>query len=515
MLDFIYAGRNRRFISFLIVAFALVAAVVGTKLWFAADAVVPPALEKATVNVMRVADIGFSSNFEAVGTVQAISEAQLQTETGGRITRVNVEIGQKVAAGTVLATLESGAESAQLLQAQGAYEAALAGAAAGNITVGQAESALLAAQNGAVSADRNAYTTVSNSFYTILDKWFADPDAQIPGVRLSSGSTQFLNSERVAFQKILPSWQTNSASLSTNANLATALKDAKTQTTRTIVMVDAFIAALNNTSDKTALGVPVATHIAELNTLRATLNGTVAALDGALSGLSDAEDMYTKAKLGGTNTELSAANAQVKIALGSLRAAQASYEKTIVRTPISGVVNALYLKAGEYANPSAPAAIVANNNGLEISTSVSLDNSQTLKVGTPVTINGREHGMVTAIGGAVDPTTGKVAVKVSVDEGAALENGATVTLSFSQSADEAVADIPTEIVIPLSALKMTGTGPIVFFVNNENKLSGKTVTLGAIKGDSVVVAEGLTREDTIVLDARGLKDGQEVTVATK
>jgi multidrug efflux pump subunit AcrA (membrane-fusion protein) len=105
-----------------------------------------------------------------------------------------------------------------------------------------------------------------------------------------------------------------------------------------------------------------------------------------------------------------------------------------------------------------------------------------------------------------------VALKVSVDENAALENGATVTLAFSQTKN--VSEAPTQISVPLSALKMTGTGPVVFFVTPELTLSAQTVVLGAIRGESVVIKSGITALDAIVVDARGLKDGQAVTIAS-
>ncbi len=513
MFDFMYAGWNRRNIRLGLLVGLVIATVVLTLVFTNEDTVSETTeLQPATVTVQNVSDIGFQSSFEAIGTVQAVSEARLQTEAGGRITGVTVEIGQQVRAGTVLATLENRGESAALLQAQGAYEAALAGAEAGNVTVGQAQSGYDAAKNAAINAERGAYTAVSNAFYVTIDELYGNPNFSLPGVRVNGSDASFLNSERVAFQSILPTWQKNSASLASDDDLDESLAYAKNQVERTLGIIDVFIRALNATDQDDIKGITPVSYIATLNGLRTSLNGTSASLDAAGSGLQAARENLDKAKLGGTSSDVSAANAQVKIALGSLRAAQANYEKTMVRTPISGVVNALYLKTGEYASPSQPAAIVANNNGLEISTAVNLESSQTLKIGDQVTIDGSSTGVITAIGGAVDPTTGKVAVKVSVDEAATLENGSTVSLSFTQGTTDAVAT--PEILIPLSALKMTGSGAVVFFVTPESTLSAHSITYGAIKGDSVVITEGLTQLDAIVLDARGLKDGQTVIVST-
>jgi len=53
-----------------------------------------------------------------VGTVRAVSEAQIQAERGGRVTSVRVKAGDFISAGTIIATLENASEYASLLQAE-------------------------------------------------------------------------------------------------------------------------------------------------------------------------------------------------------------------------------------------------------------------------------------------------------------------------------------------------------------------------------------------------------------
>jgi len=467
-----------------------------------------------SVTVKNVADISLIDTFEVVGTVQAISEATLQTEAGGRVTAVNSEIGQSVRAGAVLATIENRSESASLLQAQGAYEAALAGAASSNVSVEQANNVMKAAQNAALTAVRAAYTNVSHVYYTNLTDVLDDKFFTSPSVILIGSSLPIAKSEGKAIERLLPTWQTISVALTTSSDLESALLDAKTNTLRTIALVDILIKIFNETSTSQAIvGVSVETQRINMSNLRASLNETLSALESSEIGLKNASETVTLAQLGSTGGVVSAANAQIKIALGSLRAAQANYEKTIVRTPISGVINALYLKTGDYVSPSQPAAIVANNQGLQILTAVSSEDSQTLAVGDEVTIDDTSSGIITALASALDPTTGKVAIKVSVSENATLKNGSTVTLSFTKNRSQA--EHAQDIIVPLSALKMTAAGPVVFFVGNDSKLTSQPVVLGVISGDRVIITEGLTLLDAIVTDARGLKTGQTVSVTKK
>ena len=315
-------------------------------------------------------------------------------------------------------------------------------------------------------------------------------------------------------QKSLAVWQQGTLTISTQSNLPGALNEAEAVIKDVLVITDQIVNALNRNSDSNVVSdEEKRAQIAVFSSVRAGLIANLASIDNARTGLTAAEEAINRAQIAGTGSQVSSADAQIKIALGSLRSAQANYEKTLVRTPITGVVNALYLKTGEYAGPSTPAAIIANNNqGLEVSTSVSQEESVLIKVGDEVKIDKVAKGTIAAIGGSIDPTTGKVAIKISVDENSTLQNGSTVSVVFTteKSSDT------SEVSIPLSAVKMTGSGPIVFTVDaDKNTLIANPIVLGNIRGDVVVVTEGINRDTPIVTDGRGLKEGAEVTILNK
>ncbi|MBY0309815.1 HlyD family efflux transporter periplasmic adaptor subunit [Patescibacteria group bacterium] len=462
------------------------------------------------VTVSTVRNLAGSDDFSAVGTVSAMSEARLQAESAGRVTAVTAQIGNTVRAGQVIATIENASERASLLQAEGAYEAAVAGAVQGNSGSRDAASALKNSKDAAVAVVRDAYTDSNTALITSIDQFFSEPDGFVPGLRID-GNASVLNAERVAFQPLMTTWKT-SVDGATPDNVTAKLDEAERNVIRTIAFVDSFAAITRDSQgNKFLAGVPVTSLAPALLAKSSELNGTLRSIQSARAALTSAEEAALRSEIAGSGGSVSLADAQVKIALGSLRAAQAAYEKTLVRTPITGVVNALYLKTGEYVSPAQPAAIVANNNGLEIRTDVNESDAAALAVGDVVTIDETASGTITAIGGAIDPTTGRVAVKVSVDDAASLSNGSTVSLTFSKKSASAESNV---ISIPLSAIKMTGSGPVVFTVNDERKLTLGSVTLGAISGERVIVETGLTMDSVIVVDARGLKEGEEVNVVT-
>ena len=92
-----------------------------------------------TVFVDDVASLQSNSSFSIVGTVASQSQAKLQAESSGRVTSVTVSLGDTVRAGQVIATLENAAEYASVLQAEGAYDAAVAAANVGDVSVRSAD----------------------------------------------------------------------------------------------------------------------------------------------------------------------------------------------------------------------------------------------------------------------------------------------------------------------------------------------------------------------------------------
>ena len=465
------------------------------------------------VEVMSVTELSAEARFDTIGKVEAISEANLQAEAGGRVTSVSVKIGDKVRAGQVLASIENSAQRAALVQTQGAYEAALAASAQrseqSNVGVDDAQSVTRNAKSNAVNTCNAAYSAVNGAILNNIDQFFTYPNGQVPGLRIE-GDAGTLNPERIAYQQILLEWQAKSNSLSTATNLQQELRYCRTQVQRTINFVDAFITIFNQSGKVGGYTEEqLLAYSSQFNSLRTSLIGTRSAIDNAQTALSAAENTTDRAQIDVGGSALAATRAQVKIALGSLQAAQSAYQKTIIRTPIQGVVNAFYLKSGDFTAPGQPAGIIANNNGLQIKTFINESDSAHLNVGDPVTIEDGATGVITAKADALDPSNGKVAVVVGVEEDSKLTNGATVKLTFSQITErEAETD---RILIPLSALKITTDGTSVFIVEN-NTLKALPVTQGQLFGNNVEILEGITKESRIVTDARGLKDGQAVTI---
>lgn len=461
------------------------------------------------VSVTAVNDLHATSTFETVGSVTAMSEAHIQAEASGRITSVPVQLGQTVSAGTVVATLENSAQQAALLSAQGSYEAAQANAHINDLSSSDAQTGLAAAVNAANTAYKNAYTSVSTIVYSSIDGFYADPNAVTPSVRFPTNQASYFNSERVALQTILPDWQQHTTNMIPSGQIDTSISAALTTSQRVASLLDSFITETKNARTTTMLdGKTLNSYTPGLLAARTTLNATIASLQGAETSLQTAESAVSKAQIAATSSNVSLASAQLTQAEGALRAAQNNYDKTVIRTPITGTINALYVKTGQYANPNMPIAIVANNNGLEVDTYVTESDSVHIALGDTVKIGDTATGTIIAKAAALDPTTGKVAVRISLSNPDGIVNGSTVHVTFTEHAPETPG--AKTYTVPLTALKLGVQKTEVFTVSSSSTLVAHTVTVGPVVGDSVSVTSGLTPDMQIVTDARGLKADEAV-----
>ena len=451
---------------------------------------------KKGVTIQKAGALSGAQNFTAIGSVTAVSEARLVTERSGRVTGVYAGIGDSVPAGKILAELENSSERASLLQAQGAYESALVSGVGADISLAEAKT-------GAQNEFRSTFTIADDTIRSLVDEFFSNPTERNIAFRLNGdGQAGRLNAERTALETVLKTWE---SSVSTNTGTIESLNDAE----RDLIRVGTFVSELSfiladQKPNKNLTETDIGTYKARFTVARTRIDSGLQSISRARNTLLQAEQSASN------NTATSESDARIKQALGGLRAAQSAYEKTLVRTPITGVVNAFYLKANDNVSQGVPAAIVANNGALEITTAISDDDRSGIAIGDMVTLDQNSSGTITRIAPAIDPTTGKVEVRIGVAPKSIFKNGDTVTVQFTRKSTGVTKD--KALLVPISAFKITATGPVAFTLDGESKLVPVPVTLGAIQGEMVVVKEGLDAETEIVTDARGLKAGEVVTV---
>lgn len=512
-----------------IVGAALIALVVifGVRHFGATSAPAQTAQEPTHVTVSSVASLSDSSApLPVTGKVTSVSKASILAVSSGEIVSLSRSLGDYVPAGGVIASFENSSQRAAVLQAQGAYEGAQAalakarGTTAQNSTVTSAQ-ATQSAQNAILAANtalRSAYVSLDDAVHTKADALFSNPHSSSPQLNLTVSDGQVAldaQNQRVQLDALIESVRLLSVDQNTNVNDLVVQVISKSRTVE--AFLDRLVDALNSavtTSNVSA--TTIASYQSSVSAARSEVLATISSLTSAKaayeSAVSGATVAQNSANSSATN-DIASAEAAVKSALGALNAAQANLEKTIIRAPISGTIVSLPITRGGYVSAFSQVAQISNPNALNIEAYVTSEDAKTLVVGGKASINGSVNGVIVFIAPALDPTTGKIQVKVGLSgDQRALTDGDTVTVSLERSATGGGKGAgKKEITIPIAAAKITPEGPVVFTVSSST-LVAHPVVFGAIVGGQVAITSGVSLDMDIVTDARGLSDGQRVIV---
>jgi biotin carboxyl carrier protein len=332
-----------------------------------------------------------------------------------------------------------------------------------------------------------------------------------------------LEIKRKAIEKLLLAREVKNKSLTQNSDLVTEVNAALVDTQAIKSYLDDLYTAYSKAlPDTTFSQAVIDSGKTNVQTARQSVAATITGLVTARTTLTAS---ITANQVAGSDNQaqssgaLATADAQVKQALGAYNGALSRLEKTIIRSPITGTLNSLTINTGDYIGAFTQVAVVSNNGALEVVSSVTEDDSKRISVGAPVTIDGTVSGVITRIASAIDPTTKKIEVRIGIkDIKSTLVNGQSVRILVTQDKKN-VTPVGVKksgpIIIPIAALKLTPQGGNVFTVSASSTLVAVPVKEGAILGEEIQILEGLSGSESIVTDARGLKEGQVVEVATE
>jgi len=418
------------------------------------------------------------------GRVTSISQASISALSGGQITSLRAKLGSRVAAGSVIASFENASQQAAVLQAQGSYDAALAAQRAVSPTDTRA---------AAVSTFRNAFATLDTTLSSQINLFFGVRTVYGPQLLIEAPEDNRFGKLSLEYEAITKELKLYREKLVTadSADPVQLLQYASELTER----VSNFLNQLSIAAGRRTAGTTDA-QVAALSSARSGINTLTTTLAAAAS-------TYRS----GSVTTTSSTDASITIALGGLRAAQASLEKTYVRAPIAGTIVSLPVHMGDFVSPGTLVAIISNPGALQVETQVTAADAKTLRVGGKATIEGSTPGTIVFIAPALDPLTGKIQVKISI-QGSGLTDGSSVAVNLERGTTAANKNT---ITIPIAAAKITPQGPVVFTVASST-LVAHPVVFGPIAGGQVTIVSGLTFDMDIVVDARGLLEGQEVKV---
>lgn len=211
--------------------------------------------------------------------------------------------------------------------------------------------------------------------------------------------------------------------------------------------------------------------------------------------------------------ELDQSETQRKLALTDLEQIKVKYNHGFPKSPITGIINHLYVDVGEYADLGKPLADIVNIDKIKINVQVPELDVRYVKKGqkTPLKIDAfpdRELvGIVDFVAFKADPATKTFLVRSVIDNPAHdIRPGMIGRLAFVRKV------IPDAIVAPLFALVDKG-GERIVFVEKDGVVQSRTISIGVIEGDRVQITSGLNAGDHLIVKGHTeVEDGMKVIV---
>jgi len=472
------------------------------------------------------------------GEVRSSSEVVIRAEAQGIVKAIYKKVGDRLVAGETIAILENSSQYSDLIRAQAALESAQAsynkmrsGAreeqrSISSLGVNKEASNLGESAVSLISTMKSTHSTADDVLQNRLSLFF-DLNTTFPVFTLNIFDQEekiYFGIKKKELDERVISWRESLNKLSANASSETLAASAETSR-KNLEEIKAYLDRMAiHVNDLTASGglsqTTVDRYRSDISSSRSLVTGAISTLNASLVAYNNQKAAYQATvyqnqivEKGERPEDLATAAAMVKQAQAGLLAAQTGYNKTIIKTPITGTLNDMDLKIGDYVSPLQTVAFVSNNNQLEVVTYVTETEAKDLSIGNNVKL-GEAEGVVTSISPALDPVTKKIEIKVAVTKNQdKVTNGQSISLSIGRINQEATSTlpIPSELMIPLTALKIEPDRNVVFAVSANGTLEAKPVTQGPIVGSKIII-EGIDPFLKIVVDARGLKEGDKVKI---
>ncbi|MEK7547131.1 MAG: efflux RND transporter periplasmic adaptor subunit [Patescibacteria group bacterium] len=466
-------------------AVAVVVLIIASYLYFGRDGA-------PTLEIVKAERRTITQEVSATGNVKPSQSVDLAFEISGRIASINAKVGDEVAAGQVLASLDAYELNTLLNKAKAdlvSQEAALAAA----------KLSLNNYYGNAVNTVNSAYTGANDAIRIKIDSLFSDDESNNPKLTFdSTNSQEKTNSEnkRLLIRDMLNEWlsEINTIDISSSDALEKALADSKTN----LNSAYSFLNLLMNTTIN-ALSLPAST----LNSHKTSINDARGEIDSATSNMTTLIQNISSQK-----AAIASKEAEIKSYQAGVDNINAQISKTVLRSPISGTVTKQDAKIGEIAPANSIVISVISAGRYEIDSYIPEVDISRVKVGDNARVTLDAYGNDVVFD----------AVVTSIDPGETVVEGVATYLTklyFSKPDSRIKPGMTANIdVVSASHEKVLGIPQraVQKTADKESVLIYKEFSGNVSSIEERNIKTGLRGVDGYVEILEGLSEGEEVVI---
>lgn len=338
------------------------------------------------------------------GKVKQAESVNLSFEKGGKVSKINVKVGDKVKTGDLLVSLENSESIAQLAQVRATLQ--YQQAKLNELKIGtrpeelaiqdskyaSAKSSLEEAKKNVVNFIKDSYVKSDDAIGNYADKLFTNPKTYTPSfniyffdgtnvVTLNINDYNLrvkINSERVIIGEKLKTWKGSIDILTTESDLDTYFNEAQDN----LDYIRSFLGDLALGADSFGLTTP--SYQAYIDTARTSVSTARTNVNTAISNVSSAKEKFKTAesnflitnnelilkRAGATKEQIDAQDAQVAQARANVLNYEAQLNKTILYSPIDGIIGRQEAELGELMLANTVVVSVIGGSDFEIEANV-------------------------------------------------------------------------------------------------------------------------------------------------
>lgn len=511
--------------------------------------------EKSIYDFIIVEKADLVQEISVTGRVKAVEEINLAFEKSGRVSRIYVDIGDRVKKGALLVNLESAELLAELSQSKASvesaearlrqYEAVLESSKAEleELKRGTRPEEILIYESKVKNAQtvcdsaleniednlRDSYTKSDDSVRNKIDPMFNSPRSSNPQIIFSVREAQLeidIEWQRMLIETGLVLWNNSLTEIENLDNLAESIIVAENNLDQIKTFLENMALAVNSLSATASLsqtaidGYRSDVYVARVNINTAITNLTTAKekLNTSKTSLLIAENELILKKAGSTpeqitvkeaNIKQAEANiisqqAEIKLKKSTVLASEAKLYKNSLISPIGGVITKQETKAGEIVSANNIIVSIISEGDFEIEADIVEADIAYLKIGDRAKLSLDAYGdeiifeaVVTKIEPAATLIEGVANYKTTLEFAETddrIKSGMTADLDIVTAQKTDVICLPQRAII-----YKNGSLKIVRVLTENNEVEEKEVVTG-IRGDGgkIEILTGIEVGDKII-----------------
>jgi HlyD family secretion protein len=520
-----------------------VCAGVGISAAFASSA---PGLVTSTANVETV-----NHTLSTDGMLEPVNDADAEFQVSGTVSGVDVKVGEKIAAGETLATLDTTSLEADVTEAL----STLASAEAKLTEDEENEDTETTSNDGAAQASTSAIESGSDSIdldSAIVQKggsgsFSSDQAAIVTDQHALDSEMQVVGRDLMTVQSACSSTESSGGGGSSSSATTTTTTPT---TTPTMPPTTSTTAPTTTTTSPGGSPTPCETALSAANSAEQEVSSdeqTLASAESELAkllsstvtssgGSSSSGSSKTSQSTGSSKTDKSASGSEAKTSGSGASKSQSSGSSSSISTdtpeqlasdestidsdqasvvdteqslaaaklvsPISGTVETVAITAGDSVSADSPseAVTIVDWRSYEVTASLTTSEVQDVNVGQECQIT------VDGISGTLDAKVTRVGPVEEIDSSyvypvvmTVTSDAETIPAGSAAAATIALAKAQDVLVVPTSAVHTSGTSNSYVYVYEKGKQVRQTVKIGLVGGIYTQIVSGLTKGDVIVL----------------